>query len=321
LEIMAGTESLNLSDVLEQAEAAYRSPAGNLAAATDEGRARRAGHLSSFVRLSLDEPDTMRRMQEAAGKLRECSALGELLLKVLDDAVALTGADFGNVRLLDPVSGDLTIVTERGFGAELIGSIPVAVYDAPWWGKRAALDRAQTVIADVTTDPDCVRYREIAVAAGFRAVQSTPLADSSGRVFGTVSTHFRQPGSRPGRDLRMMDLYGDLVGEALARYLRPTPGGTALDLARDGEGPPGPGPGHEPAPPETALAGLADKIVRRLFAAGLSLASVQAIIGEGPAGDRVAACVDELDRGIRDIRAVMLALPEPRSASRIEPGP
>lgn len=100
--ITVRTESLNLPDVLEQAEAACRSPAGHLASATSEARARRAGHLSTFVRLSLDEPETMRRMQKAAWELRDCSRLGELLPQVLDGAVALTGADFGNVRLLDP---------------------------------------------------------------------------------------------------------------------------------------------------------------------------------------------------------------------------
>lgn len=217
------------------------------------------------------------------------------------------------------MSDALRLVTERGFGAELTGSIVIVGGHDPV-RARAARDCVQTVIADVTTDPGYERYREIAVAAGFRAVQSTPLADSSGRVFGIVTTHFRQPDSRPVRNLRIMDLYGDLAGEAVARCLKPTPGGAALGLAGSYEDNPRSGLGDELAPPETALAGFAGEIVQRLSAAGLSLAIAQAIIGDGPAGDQVAAAVDDLDRAIRDIRAAVSGPPARAPAPRLEPG-
>jgi hypothetical protein len=45
--------------------------------------------------------------------------------------------------------------------------------------------------------------------------------------------------------------------------------------------------------------------VHRLFAAGLSLAGAQALAGDGAAGERVAAAIDELDRAIRDIRILV----------------
>jgi len=63
-------------------------------------------------------------------------------------------------------------------------------------------------------------------------------------------------------------------------------------------------PDAEPAA-STPLEEFAGEVVRRLFAAGLSLASAQAIVGDGAAGDRVAAAVDELDQPIRDVRAMM----------------
>jgi hypothetical protein len=115
---MAATESRNLPPLLEQAEAAYRSPGGRLPPADGQVLARRAEHLSSFVRLSLDEPEAVRHMQRAAGELRGCPRLGALLPRILDGALALTGADFGNVQLLDPASGALTLVTQSGFGSE-----------------------------------------------------------------------------------------------------------------------------------------------------------------------------------------------------------
>ncbi len=249
--------------------------------------ARRVGHFSSFIRYSLDEPEVMQRMHRAAGELRDCSRLETLLPKVLDGALSLTGADFGNVQLLDPVSGALTIVTESGFCSEFTDYFAAVDDDHSACG-RAARNRAQTVIADVATDPAFAPHREIAAAAGFRAVQSTPLADSSGRLVGIVSTHFRCPGQPSARDLRILELFGDLAGEAVARQLGPAPPETL-------------------APPQTALAAAADEIVHRLFSAGLSLASAQCCIGHGAAGDRIAAAIDELDRAIRDIRTAVFA--------------
>ncbi len=300
---MAGTESLNLPRLLEQAEAAYRAQAGRLPPADGEVLARRAGRLSSFVRLSLDEPEAMRRMQEAAGELRDCLRLDELLPKVLDGALALMGADFGNVRLSDPASGALRIVTQSGSGSEFTDD-PAVVDDDHSAHGEAPREYAQLVVADVAAEPGFTPYREIAAAAGCRAVQSTSLADSDGRLVGMVSTYFREPGRPAARDLRIMELYGDLAGEAIARHLGPAPGDAA---------PPPPGSeGHDPprlrgrsVPPETALGEFAGEVVHRLFAAGLSLASAQSIIGDGTAGDRVAAAIDELDRAICDIRSML----------------
>jgi hypothetical protein len=44
-------------------------------------------------------------------------AVALALEEVVDTAIAITGADFGNVQLLDPHTGDLRIVAQRGFPA------------------------------------------------------------------------------------------------------------------------------------------------------------------------------------------------------------
>ena len=46
----------------------------------------------------------------------------------------------------------------------------------------------------------------------------------------------------------------------------------------------------------------AEHLVRRLFSIGLTLESARSIVGDGPAGDRIAAATDELDRLIHDVR-------------------
>ena len=248
-------------------------------------------------------------MQGMAANLRDCPRLDALLPQVLVGALALTGADFGNVQLLDPASGALVLVTQSGFGPEFTEYFAV-VEDAHSACGRAARDCAQTVIADVMTDPGFAPHREIAAAAGFRAVQSTPLTDSGGRLVGMVSTHWRRPGRPPGRDMRVMELFGDLAGEAVARHMEPACRAAVPRQAGSDWDDPWYQPDVDQDPRWTALEEFAGEVVCRMFAAGLSLASARAVIGDGAGGDRLATAVDELDRTIRDIRAMTCPGPD-----------
>jgi GAF domain-containing protein len=71
------------------------------------------------------------------------------------------------------------------------------------------------VILDVRTDDSFAPHWDIAAAAGFRAVQSTPLIDRAGQVRGVVSSHYPDPYQPPERDLHYLKRFGELVGEAL----------------------------------------------------------------------------------------------------------
>ena len=59
---------------------------------------------------------------------------------------------------------------------------------------------------------------------------------------------------------------------------------------------------------------FAHHIVNRLFSIGLSLDSARSIVGKGPAGDRIAAATDQVDRMIRDIRTALFSPAEDRPA-------
>ena len=328
--LMVTSESQNLPPVLEMVEAVYRGSAAHLLPVGRDRLAQRAGHLAAGVRFGLAEPEVMGRLREMAKELHNAARLHLLLPIVLDGALALTGADFGYIQLLDPVTGSLWLVTQSGFSPEFLGYFAI-VGDGGSACGRAAHAGAQAVIADVTTDAGFAPHRDIAAASGFRAVQSTPLADYAGRLVGMVSTHFHRPGRPPARDLRAMELYGDAAGEAIARHLGVSAAGdgggdpvgravlSALLDPGDGQAPDvtvpsGPGNRHggrEGRPAawsaslEDVMSHFAGEVVNRLFSAGLSLEGARSIIGDGPAGDRVAAAASELDRAIRDIRALM----------------
>jgi hypothetical protein len=182
------------------------------------GREREAERLERFAfraRLRLDEPKATRRMREFALRVGDAPRLAVCLERALEGAISLAGADFGNVQIRDRVSGELRVVCQSGFNSEFLEYFAVVDDEGSACG-RAAKRRAQTVIVDVDDDPQFACHREIAAAARFRAVQSTPLIDPTGHLLGVLSTHFRRPQRPRERDLQIMQWYSELVGAAVA---------------------------------------------------------------------------------------------------------
>jgi len=215
----------NIPDSLEQAQAAYRaSPSDALGMPApgqngQNGASRRAEHFAASVRFGLAEPDAMARLHGLTKDLRTIPQLSSLLPRVLDGLMSLTGADHGNIQLLDPATGMLRLVTQAGFGPEFLDYFAVVGGEDGSVCGRAARQCAQTVITDVSTDQDFAPHREIAAASGFRGVQSTPLVDYAGHLVGMVSTHYQRPHRPSDRDLRLIELYADFAGEAVSRHL------------------------------------------------------------------------------------------------------
>lgn len=204
-----------LRRLLEEAETRHRDSAARLRALGRNDQARRAEQFAAWVRLDLDEPQAARRLYSATRDLREVRRPGLLVSKILEGALALAAADRGNVQVLDPATGSLRIAAQCGFGAEFLEYFAV-VDDVRSACGRAARELAQTVITDVGIDAWFAPHRDIAAAAAFRAVQSTPLIERSGRLLGVVSTHYPRPYSPSRRDREIMKRYGELAGQIMA---------------------------------------------------------------------------------------------------------
>jgi GAF domain-containing protein len=167
------------------------------------------------ARWSLEDPAGARRVHEAAGALYDGAGPVTLPDRVLAGALALTGADRGNVQLISPRTGALRIVAQAGFGTEFLEYFAVVDDDESACG-RAARQRAQTVVTDARTDPAFARHRHIAAASGFRAAWSVPLIDRDGRLHGVVSTHYPAPLEPTARDRLVLAHYAELAAQAFA---------------------------------------------------------------------------------------------------------
>jgi len=218
-----------LRRLLEEAETIQRRSAARFRALGWDDQARRAEQFAAWIRLDLDEPRAARRLYSAARALREVPRPGLLVSKILEGALTLAGADRGNVQVLDSATGSLRIAAQCGFGAEFLEYFAVVDDDRSACG-RAARGRAQTVIVDVDIDALFAPHRDIAAAAAFRAVQSTPLTDRAGRLIGVVSTHYPRPCAPSARDREIMKRYGELAGRVMADHVRTPPAASRSPL-------------------------------------------------------------------------------------------
>ncbi|MFO1399171.1 MAG: ATP-binding protein [Burkholderiales bacterium] len=170
------------------------------------------------------ELDAMAPMQPPGASRDRDIELERQLGEIIDVAIAVAGADFGNVQLLDPVNGDLRIVAQRGF--------------PQWWldfwasvtkGQGScgtALERGERVIVeDVEQSPIFMATpaMEIQRRAGVRAVQSTPLMAKSGSFLGVFSTHCTKQGGPDPRQLLVLDLLARHTADVVehARGIKP----------------------------------------------------------------------------------------------------
>jgi GAF domain-containing protein len=162
--------------------------------------------MAAFRR--LHEPMRLhdRRMLEANATAL-VSGQQVLFDHLLAAAITATGADMGNLQLVDSTTGALRIVSSHGFRAPFLSFFAeVRVDDASACG--AALNQGHRIIvSDVsrseifsgTDGGEILRY------AGVRAVQSTPLFDRAGCLFGMISTHWASPWAPSDNDLSLLD--------------------------------------------------------------------------------------------------------------------
>ena len=155
------------------------------------------------LRQSLED---VTRMQQVSTRLLQAGDFSLLLHDILDAAIEITGAQMGNIQLLE---GDLLRITaQRGFDR------PFLEFFDSVHGEQAAcgtaLQRGERVIVDdVRNSPIFAGTPalEVMLAAGARAVQSTPLVSRSGRVLGMFSTHYQHAPQQPSeRALRLLDI-------------------------------------------------------------------------------------------------------------------
>jgi|SRR6185369_3449395 len=136
---------------------------------------------------------------------------------ILDDMIALHGAEYGNVQL--PVGDELVIVAQRGLSEPFLRAFARVKKDDGCACGRALRLHQTVVISDVEKDPEFAAFLTDARTAGFRAVQSTPFFTSDGLLLGIVSTHFANVHAPTPIELRTQQSYSIVAAEHVYRLL------------------------------------------------------------------------------------------------------
>ncbi|HET6438562.1 MAG TPA: PAS domain-containing protein [Anaeromyxobacter sp.] len=184
----------------------------------EDERERLVGELREAQGRVAADLDGMTQLQKVGSLFLREGSLEPVLTEIVDAAIAISGADFGNIQILDARSGDLRLAAQRGFPGWWLDHWKTAPRGRGSCGT--ALERGERVIVeDVEQSPIFVGTPnlEIQRRAGIRAVQSTPLMSRSGDPLGMVSTHYRKPGRPDERALRLLDLLARQTADIIER--------------------------------------------------------------------------------------------------------
>jgi hypothetical protein len=115
------------------------------------------------------------------------------LSTLLQRAILLDGADFGNIQLYDLSDEILRIIVQKGFREDFLRHFEIVrAFDSSACGRAGAIG-SPVVISDVNVDIGFLPHLAVAKSAGFRAVKSIPLHTRSKEYVGVLSTHFKNP--------------------------------------------------------------------------------------------------------------------------------
>ena len=157
----------------------------------------------------------MTHVQRLSTRLIEVHDVTTLLEEIVAVAIEITGADKGNIQLLD--DGILRIVAQQNFDQPFLDFFN-EVHDGRAACGVALKQGGRVVIEDVAgSDVYDDAARKTMLDAQACGVQSTPLVTRSGEILGMFSTHYARAGAVPERDLRWIDLLARQAADLIER--------------------------------------------------------------------------------------------------------
>jgi two-component sensor histidine kinase len=166
------------------------------------------------------ELENMRRLNELSTVLmREENKFETCCDEITRTAIAISGADKGNLQLFDETLGSLRIIAQQGFQERFLKFFEhVDDHVAASCGTAMATNE-QVIVDDVLTSKIFVGQpaQEVLLDAEVRAIISTPLSSSKGGLLGVISTHFSRPGHPSERQLRLTNILARQAADYLER--------------------------------------------------------------------------------------------------------
>jgi two-component sensor histidine kinase len=174
--------------------------------------------------------DSRKQMSAEVEDMKRLNALSTMLVddqnkfesclgEITKAAIAISGADKGNMRLFDEATQSLRVIAQHGFKQAFLQYFEkVDDHFAASYGAVMALNQ-QVIVDDVLTNEIFVGKpsQKVLVDAEVRALVSTPLRSSKGNLLGVISTHYGRPGRPRERQLRLVSILARQAADYLER--------------------------------------------------------------------------------------------------------
>ena len=175
--------------------------------------------LFGILEHSAADLKAMRRLNEIGTRCaKDGNDVHGCLGEILKVAIEISGADRGDIQLLDAESGKLTLATQSGFEEPFLEFSANVDDESPACGL--AMQSHQRVVVEDIAESEIFAGKpslQVMLDAGVRAVQSTPLISSGGTLLGMISTLFEDPRRPTEQELRLMDLLARQSADYLER--------------------------------------------------------------------------------------------------------
>ncbi len=149
----------------------------------------------------------------------EDADLASRLEQLLEAAMKLQGADFGDIELYDPDRRTLRIVAHRGVGKAFLDHFGCIDANDPSGCGIAIQAGHRVVIEDIKEHAAYAPHLAVAAATGYRGVSCTPLRErDTGFPLGMLTTLFRKPYRPDEARSQMSDLFAAQVADLVSSH-------------------------------------------------------------------------------------------------------
>jgi PAS domain S-box-containing protein len=209
------TAQKELEEKLRQAKDGLEELVGDRTKELRESEAR----LFRLLEHSAADLKAMRRLNEiGAVCAKDGNDEAACLNEILNVGIEISGADKGNIQLVDEETGALRMAAHKGFEPWFLDYFE-GVADANSACGVALKTKQRVIVENITQSEIFVGKSSLSILreADVFAVQSLPLVSSTGAVLGIISTHFNNPHRPTEQELRLMDLLARQTADYLER--------------------------------------------------------------------------------------------------------
>jgi chemotaxis methyl-accepting protein methylase/signal transduction histidine kinase len=176
------------------------------------------GELSAAREQVSEDLRRMTRLHDLGERLARVADARAMLAEILRAAIEITDAVMGNIKEFDE-TGALLVSAQVGFEQPFLEHIEALEIPSDSASSHVDWSRRRLIAEDIATNPLFAGQpsRDVMLAAGVHAVQSTPLVDRSGQLMGMLSTYYSAPHHFGEIELRWLDLLMRQANDAIER--------------------------------------------------------------------------------------------------------